>query len=171
MDRMASIELAMKNEKTEMQFYKNESARSKNPLAKAMFDTLAHDEAEHMARITKLHGKLTKDGSWPQEVSIEVDGTTITQVLDGLVGKEGSTENHDDDDVKAIKRAIEFETGGEKFYAELAETCENPKEKEFFAFLSRIEREHKLSLTDTLGYLEDPESWLEQHERAGLDGA
>lgn len=171
MDRMSSIELALKNEKTEMEFYRGESKRSKNPLAKAMFDTLARDEAEHMARIKKLHGKLVDEGSWPEDVKIDVAGTNVKDVLDGLVGKEGSAEDHDNDDVKAIKRAIDFETNGEKFYAELAQTCENPKEKEFFDFLSTIEREHKLSLTDTLGYLEDPQSWLEEHERIGLDGA
>lgn len=170
MDRMSSIELALKNEKTEMEFYRGESQRSKNPVAKAMFDTLARDEAEHMARIKKLHGKLVDDGSWPEDVKIEVAGTNVKEVLDGLVGKDGSTEDHDNDDVKAIKRAIEFETNGEKFYAELAKASENRQEKEFFDFLSTIEREHKLSLTDTLGYLEDPESWLEEHERIGLDG-
>lgn len=171
MDRMASIELALKNEKTEMEFYKGESARSKNPVAKAMFDTLARDEAEHMARIKKLHGKLVDEGSWPEAVTIEVAGTNIKDVLNNVVKQEGSSEDHDNDDVKAIKRAIDFETKGEKFYADLAQVCDNSKEKEFFDFLSSIEREHRLSLTDTLHYLDDPESWLEQHERQTLDGA
>jgi rubrerythrin len=168
---MASIELAMKNEKTEMEFYKGEAARSKNPLAKAMFDTLARDEAEHMARIKKLHAKLIADGSWPEEVAIAVAGTNIKDVLEGLVGQEGSAADHDDDDVAAIKRAIGFETGGEKFYEDLSKACENAMEKEFFEFLSSIEREHKLSLTATLAYLVDPQSWHEEHERSGLDGA
>ena len=171
MDRMSSIELALKNEKTEMKFYLGEAARSKNPLAKAMFDTLARDEREHMTRIQGLHGKLTSEGNWPETVKIDVAGSNIKEILQDIVKQAGSAEDHDDDDIKAIKRAIGFETNGEKFYAELAQTCENPKEKEFFSFLSGIEREHKLSLTDTLGYLEDPESWLEQHERSGLDGA
>ena len=34
-----------------------------------------------------------------------------------------------------------------------------------------LDEYYKLSLTDTLAYLENPESWLEEHERAGLDGA
>jgi rubrerythrin len=171
MDRMASIELAMKNERTEMVFYTREASRSRNPLAKAMFDTLARDEREHMTRITALHEKLTKAGSWPETVKIEVAGTNIATVIDATLDHVGSASEHDDDDVAAIKRAIAFETNGEKFYGELAKACENPKEQEFFAFLSGIEREHKLSLTDTLAYLVDPEAWLEQHERSGLDGA
>ncbi len=171
MDRMSSIELAMKNERMEMNYYLGEAARSKNPVAKAMFETLARDEREHMTRIQGLHEKLVGKGVWPETVKIEVAGTDIRETLEGLVGKDGSSKDHDDDDIKAIKRGIDFDTNGEKFYAELAEVCENAKEQEFFKFLSGIEREHRLSLTDTLGYLEDPESWLEQHERSGLDGA
>jgi rubrerythrin len=171
MDRMASIELAMKNEKTEMEFYTREASRSRNALAKAMFETLAHDELEHMTRITGLHAKLTQTGSWPETVKLEVAGTNIATVIDKTLDHVGSATEHDDDDVAAIKRAITFETNGERFYAELTRVCENPQEKEFFSFLSGIEREHKLSLTDTLAYLVDPEAWLEQHERSGLDGA
>lgn len=171
MDRMSSIELAMMNEQKEMEYYGKHAERSKNPLAKAMFKTLARDEAEHMTRIRGLHGKLVDSGSWPEDVSIAVAGTNVRDVLEGIVGATGSAEGSDNDDVAAIKQGIEFETKGEKFYAELAAVCENPMEKTFFSFLSGIEREHRLSLTDTLHYLEDPESWLEKHERSGLDGA
>ena len=171
MDRMSSIELAMMNEQKEMEYYAKAAERSKNALAKAMFKTLARDEAEHMKRIKGLHGKLVDGGSWPEDVSIEVAGTNVKEVLDGIVGTDGSAEGQDQDDVAALKQGIEFETNGEKFYAELSEVCDNPMEKTFFKFLSGIEREHRLSLTDTLHYLEDPESWMETHERSGLDGA
>jgi rubrerythrin len=171
MDRMSSIELAMKNEQTEMQYYLNESRRSKNPLAQAMFKELAKDEQEHMQRIRGLHGKLVADGAWPADVRIEVDGTNVKRVLDELVGVEGSATQHDDDDIVALEKAIDFESSGAAFYAELATACENPQEQEFFAFLANIEREHHLSLTDSLAYLRDPEDWMMQHGRAGLDGA
>ena len=171
MDHIASIELALKNERTEMEFYLNEAARSKNPLAKSMFNSLAKDEEEHITRIESLHEKLVSGDQWPSDVPIEVSGTNIKQVLDEMVGKQGSSVSHDDDDVKALKRAVEFEAKGSRFYAELAQACENEQEKNFFKFLSRIEREHQLSLSDSLAYLEDPEGWMMQHERAGLDGA
>ena len=171
MDRMASIELALKNEKTEMEFYLNESSRSKNPLARAMFDNLAKDEQEHMERITKLHQRLLSDGKWPEQMPIEVAGTDVKKTLDSLVSKAGSAEDHDDDDVRALEKAIAFEAKGSKFYAELAQVCDNPMERNFFSFLSRIEREHHLSLTDSLAYLKDPEAWSMERERAGLDGA
>jgi rubrerythrin len=168
---MASIELALKNEQAEMEWYLNEAGRSRNPLAKAMFKNLAKDEEEHMTRIKALHGKLTDKGAWPEDLPIEVRGTDITATLAGLVGKSGSAEDHDDDDEAAIRRAIEFETKGELFYKDLAKACENPQERTFFEFLAGIEREHRLSLADTLAYFENPEAWLEQHEKINLDGA
>ncbi len=171
MDTMASMELALKNERTEMEFYRKEASRSKNPLAKAMFLQLAQDEEEHMTRIRGLHAKRTAEGSWPMDVPIEVKGTDIKKVLEETVKKTASSGDHDDDDSAALKKAIEFEARGHRFYAEVAEGCANPMEQKFFRFLAGIEREHQLSLVDSLAYLEDPEGWLRQHERAGLDGA
>ena len=171
MDRMASIELAMRNEKTEMEWYLNESERSNNPLAKKLFVTLANDEKEHMTRIKGLHAKLTGEGAWPEDLPLDVAGTCVKDVLDELLGKVGSAEGHDDDDLAALNRASNFEDKGSKFYAELAGECENPQERKFFSFLSGIEREHYLSIKDSLFYLEDPEGWTESKERQGLDGA
>lgn len=171
MDRMASIEMALKNEQTEMEWYENEAKRSKNPLAKAMFQNLARDEKEHMTRIKGLHQTLVDKGSWPEEMPITVAGTEIAATLGGLVGKTGSADDHDDDDEAALRRAVEFETKGELFYKDLAKACTNPQERAFFEFLASIEREHRLSLADSLAYLEDPASWMEQHEKVSLDGA
>ena len=171
MDRMPSIELALKNEQAEMEFYLNEARRSKNPLARTMFASLAKDEEEHMNRIRQLHQRLISSGSWPADVPIEVQDTNVREVLDGLVKKQGSAADHDRDDEQALQRAAEFEARGAKFYADLAESCENPMEKNFFSFLSRIEKEHHLSVTDSLAYLSDPQAWMMEHERSGLDGA
>jgi rubrerythrin len=171
MDTMPSIEMALKNEKTEMEFYRQQSKRSRNMLAKAMFDNLARDEQEHMERIAKLHKRLLSDGQWPVDMPIEVAGTDIKKTLDSLVGKTGADADHDADDLQALEKAIAFEAKGARFYAELAEACNNKMEKNFFKFLSRIEREHHLSVTDSLAYLKDPAGWSMQHERSGLDGA
>lgn len=171
MDYMASLELALKNEKTEMEFYNNEAKRSKNRLAREMFLKLAAEEQEHMTRIGELHDKLVSAGSWPRDMPLKVKDTDIRRVLDQTLAKVGSPDDHDDDDVRALERAVEFEAKGALFYAGLSDNCENPMEKNFFEFLSKIEREHQLSLADSLAYLKDPEGWMMQHERVGLDGA
>ncbi len=171
MDRMSSIELALKNEKTEREFYLNEARRSKNEIAKTMFEMLAKDEEEHIKRISGLYEKLTSEGSWPKDVPIEVAGTNVKGTFDDLLAKSGSLTDHDDDDRAALKKAINFEAKGVDLYTRLAVSSGNPMEKNFFNFLAEIEREHQLSLTDTLAFLENPEDWMMRHERGGLDGA
>jgi rubrerythrin len=170
MDRMASIEMALKNERTEMQFYLDHAKRSKNPLARAMFQTCARDEAEHMSRIQHLHERLIAAGSWPAEMPIEVSGSNIKDVLDAQIGKKDA-EDHDMDDEKALEHAAAFESRGMEFYEKLALVCENPAERGFFTFLATIEREHYLSISETLFYLRDPEAWYEEKEKIHIDGA
>ena len=171
MDRMSSIELAIANESSEMQYYLEQARRSNNELAKLLFETLAADEKEHMQRIRALHEKLTSDGSWPEDVPIQVAGTDIKGRCDELKSQKKTLTNHDDDDIAALKKAAQGEADGVKFYAELAGACKNPQEKKFFEFLSNIEREHMVSIKDSIFYLEDPEAWFEEKSRAGMDGA
>ena len=170
MDKIASIELAIANEKTEMEFYQQEANRTDNELAKQIFIQLAKDESEHMQRIQELHHKLMQDGSWPTDLPLSIAGTQVRQDFEELVTKRSSAEDATNADIAALQHAIEFEQKGYRFYMKLAEACSNPAEKAFFNFLSRIEREHYLSLDETLQYLEDPHSWLLVHERVYLDG-
>lgn len=171
MDRISSIELALKNEQAEMEYYLAHARRSRNPLARKLFETLAADEQEHMTRIQGLHQRLLDDGSWPEDVPIEVAGTNIKVALAEVSRMGDGAAEHDADDIAALKQGVEFEQGGSRFYNELAAACDNPQEAKFFRFLAGIEREHLLSIQDSLFYLEDPEGWHEAHEHQHLDGA
>ena len=178
MERISSIELAIENEKSEMEYYLGQARRSRNPLARALFETLAEDEKEHMVRLLELHDKLVEDGSWPEDVPIEVNGTNIKSVLKNIVRDRplprdqdlGDAEALNLDDIEALKKGIAFEEEGSRFYAELADACDNLQEEKFFRFLSQIERDHMLSMQDSLFYLEDPEGWFDSVGRVGLDG-
>lgn len=171
MDRMSSIELALRNEEAEMNFYLDSARRSKNAVAKALFNTLAADEKEHMNRIRGLHEKLVSNGSWPKDVPIEVKGTNIKEVLAHLERGGADAAVHDGDDLDALRKGAEFEQNGAKFYADLAAACTNPQEAKLFKFLSGIEREHMISIKDSIFFLEDPKGWHAEKERGHLDGA
>ncbi|MDD5306508.1 MAG: ferritin family protein [Deltaproteobacteria bacterium] len=170
MNRMSSIELALANEKIEVEFYEKEAARSRNRVARALFETLAGDEQEHIARIARLHRELTGAGSWPTDVPIEVKGTEVRKVLAGIARDKGSVADHDENDIAALKRAAGFEDKGASLYLELAKGSDNPMEARFFKFLAGIEREHFMSIKDSLLYLEDPQAWHEAREHSTLDG-
>jgi rubrerythrin len=76
----------------------------------------------------------------------------------------------DSNDLEAVRTALDFEAKGAKFYADLRDSVTNPKEKEFFDLLSKMENEHFLSLKDTEEYFIDPVSWFQKAEHHTLDG-
>ncbi len=170
-DRIKALELALNNESKEKDFYLSHAERTNDALGKEMFKTLAKDEEEHYNRILALHKKLEDEGKWPETLPLDVKGTVVIDVLNTVIEKVKTDTKADNDDLEAVKIAIEFETKGEAFYKGLKETVDNEQEKQFYGFLESIEREHRLSLEDTLAYFEDPVSWYQNMEKSGLDGA
>ena len=170
-DRLSALEIALHNEKTEREFYLKNAERTRNPLGKAMFKQIADDELEHYERLKELHKAWEKQGKWPESVPLKVKGTPVKDVLKAVVQKVDSSAVGDDDDLKAIRLALDFEAKGEKYYAGLRDSSTEPAVKAFFDLLSKIEREHYLSLKDTEEFYVDPASWYRKKERHGVDGA
>lgn len=169
--RLNALEVALRNEVSERDFYLKHASKTTNPVGKAMFEEIAADELEHYKRLKELHEKWTKAEKWPETVPMEVKKTNIANVLKNTLKKVDDMPDTDDDDIQAIETAIAFEGKGVDFYARLSSESEDRKEKAFFALLSGIEREHYLSLKDMEEYLKDPQSWFAKSERHGLDGA
>jgi rubrerythrin len=170
-DRIQALEIALNNESKERDFYLQHSARTKNSIGKLMFTSIAADEDEHYKRILDLHKKLISEKKWPETVPIKVKGTEVKAVFNTMGEWIEKSAKADADDLEAVKIAIGFETKGELFYAKLAKEVDNPMEKNFYAFLAGIEREHRLSLEDTYEYFQDPAGWLRIKERHHIDGA
>jgi rubrerythrin len=169
--RLNALEVALNNEMKEREFYLKHAERTSNPVGKAMFKEIADDELEHYLRLKDLHEKWEKAEKWPETVPLKVKQTNIKNILRSSLKKVEEMPVADDDDLKAIDIAVEFEAKGAQFYKELSDACTDKREKVFFSLLAGIEREHFLSLKDTQEYLEDPESWFTKAEHHGLDGA
>ena len=100
-----------------------------------------------------------------------MNNTVVKDVLKEFLKKEDAKQEGDTDDLSAVRTAIEFEAKGAKYYAELRDAVSDPKEKDFFDLLAKIENEHYLSLKDTEEYFIDPQSWFRKAEHHSLDGA
>ena len=169
-DKIEALKLALTNEEKERDFYLGHARRTRDKLGKQMFESIAADEDMHYRRLLELHKKLEERSKWPEGFSIDIS-TRVIEAL-GRLSKEATTSpESDDDDVNAVKIAIEFEQKGEEFYTKLAEQAKDKAEKRFFSLLSSMEREHRLSLEDTLEYFTDPQGWLERKGGRHLDGA
>jgi len=170
-ERIKALEIALNNEARERDFYLKHSQRTTNSMGKTMFATIASDEDEHYNRILNLHKRLIQEGKWPETVPIQVKGTEVKKVIQKVVDSVDTSSKANTDDMDAVKVAIDFETKGEKFYSDLAKNVDNPMEKKFYQFLASIEREHRLSLQDTLEYFQDPAGWFRVKEHHTIDGA
>jgi rubrerythrin len=170
-ERLSALDVALNNETSEREFYLKHAERTSNPLGKTMFLEIADDELEHYRRLKELHEKWKNAEKWPESVPLIVRNTNVGKLLavDSLIRETGG--KGDDDDIRAIEVATQFEAKGSEFYAGLRDSVSDPKEKAFFDLLARIEREHYLSLKDAEEYLKDPVSWLRRTERHSLDGA
>ncbi|UCH07979.1 MAG: ferritin family protein [Deltaproteobacteria bacterium] len=170
-ERLNALEVALNNEMREREFYLNNAKRTKNEVGRAMFQEIADEELEHYERLKQLHETWKKRETWPETVPLKVKGTVVKDVLVDMVKKTEEMPEKDDDDLKAIRTAIDFEAKGAAYYAEIRDEVADPREKAFFDLLSKIEHEHYASLKDTEEYLTNPASWYVKTEHHGLDGA
>ena len=169
-ERLNALEVALNNEMREREFYLKNAERTKNPLGKAMFKQIGDDELEHYERLKQLQEKWKKQEKWPETVPLKVKDTIVKDILSGFIKKVDKTSIGDANDLEAVRTALDFEAEGAKYYANLRDTVSDPKEKQFFDLLSKIENEHYLSLKDTEEYFTDPESWYQKMEHHSLDG-
>ncbi len=167
--RIKALEIALTNESRERDFYLKHKERTTNHIGQLMFGSIAADEAEHYQRILQLHKRLQQDGKWPETLPLTVKGTEVKSVIQKMTEPAERSAKGDRDDLEAVKIAIDFETKGELFYKNLAKEVDNPVEKKFYEFLSVMEREHRLSLEDTLEYFKDPAGWYRVKERHHMD--
>jgi rubrerythrin len=169
-DRLNALQVALNNEKREREFYLKHAKRTKNALGKRMFEQIGDDELEHYARLKQLHQKWAKQEKWPETVPLMVRDTIVKDILLEFLKKVDETAKGNSDDLEAVRTALDFEAKGAKFYAELRDSVSNPKEKQFFDLLSKMENEHYVSLKDTEEYFIDPASWYRKAEHHTLDG-
>lgn len=169
-ERLNALEIALKNEMTERDFYLKNAERTSNPLGKAMFTQIAAEELEHYERLLQIAEVWKRDQKWPETVSLVVKDTAVKAVF-GSAAKGAAMKGGDGDDLQAVHVAIEFEARGAQFYAELRDKSVDPKEKAFFELLANIEHEHFTSLKDTEEYFINPAGWFRKQESSGLDGA
>jgi rubrerythrin len=168
--RLNALEIALKNEMNERHFYLKHAGRTANPVGKAMFAQIAAEELEHHERLKQLADIWKKDKKWPETLPLKVNDTAVRSVF-GRDARGGEKTAGDDDDLKAVRKAIEFEARGAQLYAELRDQSADPKEKAFFELLADIEHEHFVSLKDTEEFFIDPAAWYQKAQSSGLDGA
>lgn len=169
--RLDALKVALDNEMKEREFYLKMAKQARHPIGRLLFEKIADEELEHYERLKQVHERWKRGEQWPESLPLEVNGTRVNKILRGIVRKIDEVKVGTDAELRALRKAIEFEQKGARHYAELGMMVSDPKEKRFFELMSSIENEHYLSLKDTEEYLIDPASWYRKVEHHTLDGA
>jgi rubrerythrin len=168
--RMNALKFALENEQKERDFYLANARRTKNLAGKNMFKQIAEEEKEHFEMLKKLHEQWEAKKKWPATVPLKVRKSLAGNILKSMSDRKATRIKGDEEDLKAVRSAIDFEARGMALYTKLEEGSDDPKEKAFFNLLAGIERQHFLSLRDTEEFLTDPSSWYQNVEKTTLDG-
>ena len=169
--RMNALKFALENEQKEREFYLANARRTKNLAGKNMFKQIADEEKEHYEVLKKLHDTWENKKKWPATVPLKVRKSLAGSILSSMAGKKSARFKGNEDDLKAIRTAIDFEARGMALYTKLEKESDDPKEKGFFNLIANIERQHFMSLRDTQEFLTDPAAWYQNMEKPMFDGA
>jgi rubrerythrin len=169
--RMNALAFALENEEKEREFYLAHARKTKNMAGKNMFKQIADEEKEHFDVLRKLHDKWAEQKKWPISIPLKVKKSLAGTILQSMSGKKSARITGTDEELKAVRTAIDFEARGVALYSKLEKQSTDPKEIAFFNMLASVEREHMLSLKATEEFLIDPATWYQHMERSGLDGA
>jgi rubrerythrin len=159
-ERLNALDVAITNEMRERKFYLKCAERTTNPLGRAMFQQIADDELEHYRRLKELQEKRSSEEGLPDTVPLKVRDTNLKHILKDVIDNMDKLSQVADDELEAVRTAIDFEAKGAAYYAKLRDEVTDPKEKAFFDLLANMEHQHYLILKETEAYFTNPDSWL-----------
>jgi rubrerythrin len=157
MNRLSTLEIAVRNERVEIEFYRGEAARTTSRAARALFEMLAAQEEHHIVLLEDLAGRLAGQGTWPASIEAGPLAASIDDVLDDLRRSLGDPDETAaaPDQVAALNEAIGFERRAEAFYSRLAAEATEAAETSFFGTLAGFERDHRGWIEAFLATLEE----------------
>jgi hypothetical protein len=110
--RLNAIEVALANETREREFYLKNAQKTRNALGKIMFKLIGDEELEHYERLKELHQKWVQQEKWPETVPLKVKDTVVREALKDFIQQMETSPEKDENDLEAIRTAIEFEAKG-----------------------------------------------------------
>jgi hypothetical protein len=168
---LTALEKAMEVERQGKVFYEEAAGQVKDEAGKAVFETLAKDEVEHIRLLQAEYDQIQAEQEW---MALDEAKVCEPQVPLRLFPKKkdvtltipaGST------DADALKLAMAFEESGYKAYAKAKKETNDPNGKKVFDFLAKQENNHYVFLQKTLDYLSNQGAWyFDEQEFPMFDG-
>lgn len=158
------LEMAMQIEREGRKFYLDAAERTEDDKGKAMWRSLARQEALHIQYLSNARRALVEKGQW---ASFGMEGVRflseqeIRRVFPETA--EGKVEPSADE-LAALKTGIEMEIKSRDLYGELATKTKDPQGKDMYEVLARWEETHRRLLQAGYDYLKKTGFWLDVQE-------
>ena len=161
---MNALELAMKMEQDAISFYTEAARKTKSPVGKKMFQTIALDEQRHLEMIAQIIKGLNITHT---DVSPMGKVKTIFESMkEELMKKVEATS----DELEAFKIAMNMEKEGVEFYSKTLAGLTKEKERALLERLIREEKQHYDLFANTYQFLARTGSWFLWEERGIIEG-
>jgi len=161
---MKAVEMAVKMEQEAVDFYTQCADRTKNPVGKKMFLSIADDEKYHIACALEVQKGKTFT---PSEVTpLEDMKKVFDQNKQDMLKQVPSTA----DELDAFRVAMKMEEESIAFYRKASSQAATDEEKNFFDCLIRDEEEHFAIFQNTYSFLSDTGNWFMWEEHSIVEG-
>ncbi len=156
---LAVLKEAMEVERQGEAFYEEAAEHVQDPTGKAVFQTLARDEVQHLRMLQAEHEAISSHRDW---IGLdEARAYELSRPLKlfpdkreaSLVIPAAATDEH------ALELAKKFEDKGYTMYVAAAADAADPRAAELFEFLAKQENSHYAFLQKTHEYLTTEGAW------------
>jgi rubrerythrin len=153
---------AMQMELDGRNFYLDLAEKANNTGLKNILTMMADSEAKHYNVILSMQRN--------DKTQFSTDTDVLTKVKNVFMEmKEEKEFDVDVSQVEFYKKALEVEKDSQKFYLERADEEKDPHRKEIFLKLADEEKNHCILLENMVGFVSQPDNWLESPEWYHLD--
>jgi len=169
---LTALEKAMEIERQGEAFYKEAAERIQDPMGKAVFQTLAKDEIEHLRLLQAEYETIHNEKEW-----MELDEARVCEPQTPLKVFPDKRDAAlmipaDATDLDALELAMKLEEEGYNLYVKAGAETDDPQGKKVFDFLAKQENSHYAFLQKTYEYLTTEGAWyFDEEEFPMFDGA
>ena len=145
---------AIKAERDGYSFYMMAANGSSDPKGKEIFETLAHEELEHMSFLKQQHDAILKTGKPDSKIQLgkklELNGMSPI-FSEGIKSRIGGAHI----EMSALSIGIQLELDAVKFYKAQADLSDDPIITDFFNELAEWEKGHYQALLNQQNELKE----------------
>ncbi|MFZ5996202.1 MAG: ferritin family protein [Nitrospirota bacterium] len=161
---MNSVEISLKMETDAIKFYSEAADKTRHPVGKKMFLSVAEDEKRHLEMLSRLLKGL--ELSITEASPMGQIKTIFETMKDEMMQRVVATS----DEMEAFRIAMDMEQEGAAFYRKAAAAAATDKEKKLFEQLVHEEEQHFAIFSNTYSFMKDTGNWFMWEEHSIVEG-